>query len=67
VEQLKPDAMLLLRAEMKLPGWAWLRFSITPGEASNLLAVTAYFHTDSLWGILYWYACLPFITSSSRI
>jgi uncharacterized protein YbjT (DUF2867 family) len=28
VEDLKPDAMLLLRAEMKLPGKAWLQFSV---------------------------------------
>lgn len=59
VEHLKPDASLLLRAEMKLPGMAWLRFTIDQGE-TNRLGVKAYFHTDSLWGRLYWYACLPF-------
>lgn len=60
VEDLKPDAMLLLRAEMKLPGLAWLRFTVLPEGAVNRLSVTAYFQTDSLWGWLYWYACLPF-------
>ncbi len=60
VEALKPDAMLLLRAEMKLPGQAWLRFTIEPGGAVNTLGVQAYFNTESLWGKLYWYACLPF-------
>jgi len=60
VEDLKENAMLLLRAEMKLPGLAWLRFIIEPSEHQRRLRVQAYFHTDSLWGTLYWYACLPF-------
>jgi hypothetical protein len=60
VEQLQPDAMLLLRAEMKLPGLAWLRFTIQPGDHGNRLGVKAFFHTDRAWGKLYWYACLPF-------
>jgi uncharacterized protein YbjT (DUF2867 family) len=60
VEQLQPDAMLLLRAEMKLPGRAWLRFTIEPGDHGNRLGVKAFFHTDRVWGKLYWYACLPF-------
>ena len=60
VEALKPGAMLLLRAEMKLPGQAWLRFTIEPGGAFNTLGVQAYFNTESFWGKLYWYACLPF-------
>ncbi len=60
VEVLEPDAVLLLRAEMKLPGLAWLKFIIEPAGYQNRLRVQAYFHTDSVWGILYWYACLPF-------
>ncbi len=60
VEKLEENTMLLLRAEMKLPGLAWLRFSIDPVEHQRRLRVNAYFETDSAWGVLYWYACLPF-------
>lgn len=60
VENLEQNRMLLLRAEMKLPGMAWLRFTIEPEGLLNRLSVKAYFHTDSIWGILYWYLCLPF-------
>jgi len=60
VETLEQDTLLLLRAEMKLPGLAWLRFSIQPEGSKNRLGVKAYFHTESIWGVLYWYLCLPF-------
>ncbi len=33
VEDLQPDARLLLRAEMKLPGKAWLEFTVTPDNS----------------------------------
>jgi uncharacterized protein YbjT (DUF2867 family) len=60
VEDLVRDRLLLLRAEMKLPGLAWLEFSITPEGDKHRLQVTAYFHTAGLAGKLYWYAFLPF-------
>jgi len=60
VEDLKVNEMLLLRAEMKLPGKAWLRFDIEPGTAGNFLSVSGYFLTSSLAGKLYWYLFLPF-------
>jgi len=60
VEGLKPDAMLLLRAEMKLPGKAWLRFNIEPQEGQNRLSVHAYYQPAGLSGRLYWYVFLPF-------
>ena len=47
---------LLLYAEMKLPGEAWLEFSIK-GEH---LYQTATFRPLGLWGRLYWFAVLPF-------
>jgi uncharacterized protein YbjT (DUF2867 family) len=61
VEDVRHDERLLLRAEMKLPGRAWLEFSIkeeTPG--SNTLTVRAYYQPFGFWGKAYWYACLPF-------
>jgi uncharacterized protein YbjT (DUF2867 family) len=60
VEGLKQDAMLLLRAEMKLPGKAWLQFNVDPHEGKNRLSVKAYYQPTGVFGAPYWYACLPF-------
>lgn len=60
VEDMQNNRMLLLRAEMKLPGKAWLRFNIDPENGKQRLSVTAYYHTDSFFGKLYWYLLLPF-------
>jgi len=60
VEDLKQDEMLLLRAEMKLPGMAWLKFRIDPAEEKNRLSVTAYYQSRGILGRLYWYLFLPF-------
>ena len=59
VEDIKKDRRLLLRAEMKLPGRGWLEFKITQENAKNKLSITAYYDTDSLFGMLYWYIFLP--------
>lgn len=60
VESLKPDAMLLLRAEMRLPGKAWLQFNVDQVERWNRLSVNAYYQPTGLPGKLYWYVFLPF-------
>ena len=60
VEEIQPDEMLLLRAEMKLPGKAWLQFRITPEQDNNRLTVQPFFSTGSVWGRVYWYLFLPF-------
>ena len=52
----KSEKRLLLYAEMKLPGEAWLEFSIK----DNKLNQTATFRPTGLWGRTYWYAMLPF-------
>jgi hypothetical protein len=52
----KEGMRLLLYAEMKLPGEAWLEFEIR----ENLLYQTATFRPWGLWGRVYWYALLPF-------
>jgi len=51
------EKRLLLFAEMKLPGEAWLEFSI---DQNNILTQTATFRPLGLLGRLYWYAVLPF-------
>lgn len=52
----KEEGRLLLFAEMKLPGEAWLEFKIKGDE----LEQTATFRPRGLWGRLYWYSVYPF-------
>lgn len=53
--------VMRLRAEMKLPGRAWLEFECAPQEdGKTLLTTTAYFDPHGLSGFLYWYAMWPF-------
>jgi uncharacterized protein YbjT (DUF2867 family) len=51
---------LLLYAEMKLPGEAWLEFKIITKDDKNFLQQTATFRPRGLSGRLYWYTVLPF-------
>jgi len=53
----KDEKRLLLYAEMKLPGEAWLEFKI---DENDVLTQTATFRPLGLMGRLYWYAVLPF-------
>jgi hypothetical protein len=60
VEAVEPDALLRLRAEMKVPGRAWLQFQARPqGPDQTLLSQTAFFAPRGLWGLVYWYALYP--------
>lgn len=52
----KQKGCLILYAEMKLPGEAWLEFRIE----ENKLTQTATYRPRGLFGRLYWYAVLPF-------
>ena len=60
IEDLKKDERLLLRAEMKIPGKAWLEFKIDKFHDQNKLYVTAYFIHKGLVGKLYWCIFVPF-------
>ena len=61
VEAVTPDRLMRLRAEMKLPGKAWLEFLSTPQEnGQTLLTTSAYFDAHGLFGLLYWVAMWPF-------
>lgn len=53
----KKQKRLLLYAEMKLPGEAWLEFKI---DENNILTQTATFRPLGVLGRLYWYSVLPF-------
>lgn len=52
----KEEKRLLLYAEMKVPGDAWLEFKID----NHRLTQTATFRPKGLWGRIYWYSVLPF-------
>lgn len=60
VETVEANRCVRLRAEMKLPGRAWLEFEILPSEDGQVcLTQTAVFDPLGLWGNLYWYAIYP--------
>ena len=44
---------------MRVPGRAWLQFSVDPLATGSRLVQTAYFDPDGLAGYLYWYLLLP--------
>jgi len=55
----KDNKRLLLYAEMKLPGEAWLEFKIKKFNGKELLEQTATFRPYGLFGRFYWYSILP--------
>ncbi len=59
VETCEPDNLLRLKAEMKVPGRAWLQFEVEPKDGGSLIHQTAIFDPLGLWGLLYWYSLLP--------
>jgi len=59
VEAFEPGRRLLLVAEMKLPGRAWLEFVVEPANDGAVIRQTAIFDPVGLWGLLYWYVVWP--------
>ncbi len=62
VEELDRGRFLRLRAEMKVPGGAWLELSVTPDEVNggSQYRQRAVFFPQGLGGRLYWFSVLPF-------
>lgn len=65
VEAVEPDQLIRLRAEMKLPGEAWLEWQIAPDEPrpgiqGAALTQRAIFYPRGLLGRVYWYCLVPF-------
>lgn len=60
VEDIKYGKRILLRAEMKLPGKAWLEFNIVNKDRVNSLRVKAFYQPNGIFGVIYWYMFLPF-------
>ena len=59
VEIVEPPRLLRLRAEMRVPGKAWLQFTVIPEGTGTRLIQTALFAPRGLFGLLYWYAMYP--------
>jgi len=59
VEEIRRPELLRLRAEMKLPGRAWLQFEIVPTGGGSRLVQTAFFEPKGLPGLAYWYLLYP--------
>jgi hypothetical protein len=56
VEALEPDRLMRLRAEMKVPGGAWLECRVKPtDDGKSLLNISALFKPKGVGGFLYWW------------
>ena len=56
----KNEGKLLLYAEMRLPGEAWLEWKVEEIEGKTQILQTATFRPKGLLGRLYWYFLVPF-------
>ena len=59
VEVCDVPTRLLLSAEMKLPGRAWLEFEVAAEGTGSVIRQTAVFDPVGLWGLAYWYLAYP--------
>lgn len=60
VEEVIPGQMLRLRAEMKLPGLAWLELGVSTKDGKTSYTQRAIFQPRGLAGQAYWWAISPF-------
>jgi len=61
VEEVEEESLLRLRAEMRLPGLAWLDLRVeTDDEGRTVFRQVAWFHPRGLLGQLYWWSVTPF-------
>jgi hypothetical protein len=59
VEAVESDRFVRLRAEMKVPGRAWLQFEVLGEGDRSVIRQTALFEPRGLAGLAYWYALFP--------
>lgn len=59
VEAIEPNRLLRLRAEMKLPGRAWLQFEVAEDGSGSTIRQTAIFDPVGVFGAAYWYGLFP--------
>ena len=61
VEECDRGHLLRLRAEMKLPGLAWLELSVIKDDAGQVVyRQRAIYHPKGLFGHIYWWSVWPF-------
>lgn len=60
VEEVEPYRLLRLRAEMRVPGLAWLELTVRQEDGRTVLRQRAVFHPHGLAGQAYWWAVTPF-------
>ncbi|GAA1045558.1 SDR family oxidoreductase [Streptomyces murinus] len=60
VEEIERGRLLRLRAEMRLPGLAWLEMRVDDGDGGVRYRQRALFHPRGLLGHLYWWSVSPF-------
>ena len=60
VDSYAPDRFLLLFAEMKMPGRAWLQFEVDPDGNGSVVRMTAIFDPVGVRGRVYWFLVHPF-------
>ena len=59
VQKFEAGKLLRLRAEMKVPGRAWLEFEVQPTNTGSVVRQTAIFDPVGVFGLAYWYALYP--------
>jgi hypothetical protein len=59
VEAVERPTLLRLRAEMRVPGRAWLQYEVTETPRGSRLEQTAFFEPKGLPGLAYWYLLYP--------
>jgi uncharacterized protein YbjT (DUF2867 family) len=59
VEEIRPPRLLRLRAEMRVPGRAWIQFEVNPAPSGCDIIQTAFFEPRGLSGQLYWWSLYP--------
>ena len=60
VEEVEPERLLRLRAEMRLPGLAWLELGVRSDGDLTVYTQRALFHPNGLLGHVYWWVISPF-------
>ena len=59
VEDVQRPSLLRLRAEMKVPGRAWLQYEVEATDGGSRIVQTAFFEPKGLPGLAYWYLLYP--------
>ncbi len=59
VEEVRRPELLRLRAEMRVPGRAWLQYEVIDAPGGTRLLQTAFFEPKGLPGLAYWYGLYP--------